>query len=108
MKMLTREEYRKLEQELKEMFQYSDWLYGMLEALEHINENYTQHSKEFKVTDLISENVKRYFGLNHKIEKLKSLDCDQWANNAQLDLAVNKIIETVNKIIDKLEVENVD
>lgn len=43
--MLTRGEYRKLEQELKEMFRYSDWLYGILEALEHINENYVERGE---------------------------------------------------------------
>lgn len=78
-------------------------LWRITKGVQHLTEN-----SEKEILEKIEKNVERYFELNQRIKKLEPLDTHQWATNAQLDLAVNAIIKTVNKIIDRLENKDAD
>jgi len=107
--MLTKDEADRLEMVIDLMIGTKDFsddgIKGILKKFIH---KITEKPKpEFDIPPIIAANIQRYFKFKEDTPlnsmKIHLLDGDEWATNAELEMRVNQLIETVNKLTTMIE-----
>lgn len=103
--MLNREESESLFIELARKFIERAEDYKNI-TIEQILERYTEKSAP-EIPESIKGNIKKYFKLNERVEKLELLYGNPFGNHL-LESKINEIIKTFNQIIGMLEIKDVN